>query len=325
MDKGVFKSKRVLVTGATGLIGKCLTIELLKNGAEVFALVRNIEKATAIFKENSKLHFIVSDIVDLPLENMKIEYIIHGASQTGSKDFVYRPVETINTAVLGTLRILEFARLNPIKGFIYLSSMEVYGTPYSDNKINELYETNINTMKVRSCYPEGKRMCESICSSYASEYEIPTKVVRLTQTFGPGVQYNDGRVFAEFARCVIENKDIVLKTKGETKRNYLYTEDAVSAILMVLIKGKVSEAYNIANEKTYCSIHEMAELVAQKCAKGKIKVVIDEEQEIEKLGYAPTLHMNLDCSKIKKLGWNPKVDLEEMFNSMIEELRTQIK
>lgn len=324
MDKNVFEGKSILVTGATGLIGKCLTKKLLENGAEVFALVRNLEKATAIFEENSKLHFIVCDIADLPLKNMKIEYIIHGASQTGSKAFIYEPVETITTAIQGTLRILEFAKLNPIRGFVYLSSMEVYGTPYSDCKIHESHETNINTMKVRSCYPEGKRMCESICASYASEYGIPTKVVRLTQTFGPGVQYNDGRVFAEFARCVIENKNIELKTKGETKRNYLYTEDAVSAILTVLIKGKVSEAYNVANEKTYCSIYEMAELVAQKCANDKIKVVINEETEVEKLGYAPTLHMNLDCTKIKELGWIPKVDLEEMFDNMIKELRMQI-
>ena len=76
---------------------------------------------------------------------------------------------------------------------------------------------------------------------------MPTRIVRLTQTFGTGVSYNDGRVFAEFARCVIEQRDIILKTKGETKRSYLYTADAVTAILTVLLNGETGAAYNAAN------------------------------------------------------------------------------
>ena len=77
------------------------------------------------------------------------------------------------------------------------------------------------------------------------------------------MEYNDGRVFADFARCVIEKRDIILKTKGETKRSYLYTEDAVCAILTVMLNGESGQAYNVANEETYCSIYEMAQLVAK--------------------------------------------------------------
>ena len=202
--------------------------------------------------------------------------------------------------------------------------MEVYGTPTTDEKIDEKHATNLNTMFPRSAYPESKRMCESLSASYASQYGVPAKVVRLTQTFGPGVQYNDGRVFAEFARCAIEGRDIVLHTKGETRRSYLYTEDAVNAILTVLVKGKAGEAYNAANEDTYCSIYEMAELVANDCAGGKIKVLI-EEAESSSYGYAPTLHMNLDTGKLMKLGWNPSVDLASMYKNMVGAMKGSMR
>lgn len=91
--------------------------------------------------------------------------------------------------------------------------MEVYGYPQSDEKIFETSGTNIDTMDVRSCYPESKRLCENLCVAYSREYDLPINILRLTQTFGPGVEYNDGRIFAEFARCVLENKDICLKQK----------------------------------------------------------------------------------------------------------------
>ena len=224
------------------------------------------------------------------------------------------------TAVEGTVNMLEFARANNAKGFVYLSSMEVYGTPSTDEKIDEKHSTNLDTMSVRTCYPESKRMCESLCASYASEYGVPAMVVRLTQTFGPGVEYNDGRVFAEFARCAIEGRNIILNTKGETKRNYLYTEDAADAIFTVLANGTAGEAYNAANEDTYCSIYEMACLVAEECAGGRIEVEIRERPDAAKLGYAPTLHMNLDTSKLRSLGWQPVTGLADMYRNMIESI-----
>lgn len=316
---GTFQNKKVLVTGATGLIGRTVVSELMKQGAEVLCLVRDAKKAERIFNgyDRARLHLLIADVCDVKAEVLGLDYIIHGASQTASKAFVQEPVETVMTALYGTRNLLEFARVNMVKGFIYISSMEVYGTPSTNEKIYEDHGTNLDTMQVRACYPESKRMCENLCRSYAAEYNIPAKVIRLTQTFGPGVEYDDGRVFAEFARCAIEGRDIILNTKGETTRCYLYTEDAVKAILTVLVKGAVGEAYNAANEVTYCSIYEMARLVAEKCADNNISVVI-KEIDTEKLGYAPVLHMNLDTSKLRSLGWKPTCNLEEMFSRMIE-------
>lgn len=251
-------------------------------------------------------------------------YIIHGASQTSSRAFIEEPIETITTALTGTKNMLEFARVNNVKGFVYLSSMEVYGSPLNDLKIDEKHGTNLDTMKVRSCYPESKRMCESLCASYSSEFGVPAKVVRLTQTFGPGVKYDDGRVFAEFARCAIERRNIVLKTKGETRRSYLYTEDAVNAILTVLYNGIPGQAYNAANEETYCSIYEMAKMVAGRFGDNSVKVLV-EETNPEKLGYAPVLYMNLDTTKLHNLGWKAKFNLESMYQNMIEDMKINQK
>lgn len=317
--------KRVLVSGATGLIGQAIVKSLLRENEHVIALVRSIERAKSVFgKENRNLEYIIGDICDIEPKNINVDYIIHGASQTSSRAFIDEPIETITIALSGTKNMLEFARINNVKGFVYLSSMEVYGSPLNDLKIDEKHETNLDTMKVRSCYPESKRMCESLCASYYSELGVPAKVVRLTQTFGPGVKYNDGRVFAEFARCAIEKKNIVLKTKGETKRSYLYIEDAVDAILTVLYNGIPGEAYNAANEATYCSIYEMAKMVADRFGDNSVEVLI-EETDAEKLGYAPVLHMNLDTTKLRNLGWKAKFNLQSMFQNMIEDMKVNQK
>lgn len=316
------RNKKILVTGATGLIGKSLVKFLYNHDARVVAMVRNKAKFDKQF-ENSTIDCIVSDIKDIVPKNLELDYIIHTACPTASKDFVEKPVETILTSFEGTKRILDLAKCNPLSSMVFLSSMEVYGYPKTDVKITEDSPTNINTMEVRSSYPECKRLCENLCTSYFSEYNVPIKVVRLTQTFGPGVEFSDARIFAEFARCVINSKDIVLKTKGDTKRSYLYIDDAVEAILTALINGKNGEVYNVANEQTYCSILDMANLVSTKIAENRIKVRIEEVQTNED-GYAPTLHMNLDTNKIKKLGWRPSTNLVDMYKNMIDEMKKQM-
>jgi nucleoside-diphosphate-sugar epimerase len=327
MDLTQLNHKKILITGATGLIGRTMIETLLEwnernNGSiQIIALVRNREKAEKMFSGNPNLSFLVCDVCNIPISNMDISYMIHGASITSSKMFVEQPVETVMTALLGTKNILELARVNPVKSVVYLSSMEVYGYPQTEEHITEEHGTDLDPMTVRSGYPESKRMCENLCASYGKEYGMPTKVVRLTQTFGPGVPYADGRVFAEFARCAIEKKDIVLKTKGETKRNYLYTKDAAEAILTVLLKGENGAAYNAANEETFCSIYEMAQLVAQQCVNGEIKVRI-EEKDISQYGYAPVLKMNLDAAKLRALGWKPQYNLKQMYDAMIMDMKT---
>ena len=118
-------------------------------------------------------------------------------------------------------------------------------------------------------------------------------------------------------RCAVEKKDIVLKSAGLTERPYLYTMDAISAILVSMLNAKPGEAYTVANPETYCSIKDMARIVADEIADGKIKLVFDIVEDIEKLGYAQTLYMDLDVKKIERLGWKPMTGLKSMYERMI--------
>ena len=253
----------------------------------------------------------------LPEIEEDIDYVIHGANPTSSRYFIEHPVETLHTAVYGTDNLLRLAGEKKVKSFVYLSTMETYGTPEKGIRITEDNCGQFDTTVIRNCYPLGKQFGENLCCSYFAEYHVPVKIARLTQTFGPGVNYHDGRVFAEFARCAIEHRNIVLKTRGETERAYLYTEDAVSAILTILLNGDNGQAYTVANEETYCSIYEMASLVA-----GRYGIQVEiREQDVLSQGYANTLYMDLDTTKLQKLGWKPRVGLEEMFDRMIQEMK----
>lgn len=323
-----FKNRTILITGATGLIGVNLVNallyvnEILNINCRILALVRNTEKAKEKFstQKTDNLVFINGDILEKISCDEKIDYIIHAASQTASRKFVEEPINTIDVALRGTKNVLELAKKNNILSMVFLSTMEVYGRPQNDEKISETHSTDLDTTEIRNCYPISKRMCENLCVCYG----VNAKIARLTQTFGPGVSYDDERVFAQFARCAIKKEDIVLHTKGETKRSYLYTADAVRAIFTILLKGASGQAYNVANEETYCSIYEMAQLVANECTGGKIKVRCELEENIEKLGYAPTLCMNLSVDKLKKLGWKPEYDLVSMYNNMINALEDSL-
>ena len=197
--------------------------------------------------------------------------------------------------------------------------MEAFGVTPADNR--DIRETDlgyIDVMNVRSSYSESKRLCENLCASYASEYGIPAKVIRLAQTVGPGVSYTDNRVTVQFARSVIEGKDIVLKTAGKTKRPILYIDDAVSAIQTVLERGKPGECYTAANPDTFCTIRDTAEAIIHDIAQDKIKLVFDLDPNA---GYAPDICLNLTVDKLKALGWEPKVGLVESYRRLIESLR----
>lgn len=312
--------KAVLITGASGLIGGLLVSCLVcgkQRGlfdCEVYALARSVEKARKLFGEDFDcVNWIFDDIEEADFGGMDVDYIVHAASITSSKGFIERPVEVLRTGILGTINLLEFAKTSGVEKFLYLSTMEVYGPHQGDDIVTEDTPVFADSGAVRNCYPISKITAENLCVSYGAEYGVPISIARLTQTFGPGVSYEDGRVFAEFARCAIENRDIILKTEGLTKRNYLYTADATRALFTVLLREDTKgEVYNVANEDTYCSIKEMAELV---CALYGGELGFDLSQDIS--AFAPTLSMNLSSGKIRSLGWKANIGLRTMFENLI--------
>lgn len=320
------RNSSFVITGATGLIGSLIVKYLLyanrtmNFGAKIYAVVRNVEKADKIFAEE-KTDALTYVVADLTKEKVNCEgdcdYIVHAAAVTASKVMVSDPVGTICTSIDGTEKMLQLAVEKKAKAFIYISSMEIYGQPTVGGKTAEKDLGYVDIENVRSCYPEGKRMCECLCTAYAAQYGVNVISARLAQTFGAGILPTENRVFAQFARSVMRGENIVLHTTGESEGNYVYTADAIAAIMTLLVKGKAGEAYNIANEDSHITIRNMAELVAREIAGEKIQVVIDIPEDSVSLGYAPPVKMWLDASKMRELGWKPKIGLVEAYKRMI--------
>ena len=320
------RNSSFVITGATGLIGSLIVKYLLyanrtmNFGANIYAVVRNVEKADKIFAEE-KTDALTYVVADLTKEKVNCEgdcdYIVHAAAVTASKVMVSDPVGTICTSIDGTEKMLQLAVEKKAKAFIYISSMEIYGQPTVGGKAAEKDLGYVDIENVRSCYPEGKRMCECLCTAYAAQYGVNVISARLAQTFGAGILPTENRVFAQFARSVMRGENIVLHTTGESEGNYVYTADAIAAIMTLLVKGKAGEAYNIANEDSHITIRNMAELVAREIAGEKIQVVIDIPEDSVSLGYAPPVKMWLDASKMRELGWKPEIGLVEAYKRMI--------
>lgn len=321
-------NKTIVITGSTGLIGSNLVNALIYVnkvrglGIKMILPVRNVGAAKKLFGEAAQIFsYNLGDKLEL---NCGMNYIIHLASPTGSTYFTERPVDTMLENIEGTRAVLELTKDKNVKKFIYLSTMEVYGFPEKGHRVKENELGAFETMNARNSYPIAKIACEALCNSYWSQYNVPVVILRATQTFGPGVKYDDGRVFAQFMRCALEKTDIVLKSEGLTKRQYLYTADAVSAILAGMLKGVSGESYSVANPNTCISIRDMAQMVADRIAKGTIKVRFDISEDIEKLGYAATLYMDLDVGRMLNLGWRPGIGLQEMYERMIRGIEEDI-
>lgn len=310
-----------LITGATGLIGSTLIncLLALNKGIEIIAPVRNKAKAENLFGYSNCIKIIECDIVTYDYESLGgVDYVIHCAAPTSSKFFVESPVETSRTIYEGTCALLEYARKMPVKSFVYLSSLEVYGRICDDSVyVTEEVQGDLEIMGVRSSYPMAKRATENLCCLYCSEYGVPVKVARLTQTTGAGISEDDNRIIAQFARLAAEGKDIVLHTSGESARPYCYLTDAVSAILYILLKGKSAEAYNVANEDTYISAKDMAYYLANHF-NPSISVLIHLDNT---MGYAPVTKLRLSAQKLRELGWKPKYGLKEIFSKLIDSLK----
>lgn len=310
----------VLITGGTGLVGFNLLQELARVKASlnirIFALVRNTEKAQRVFAPFlDQVELVCGDVREELTLSDSIDFIIHGASITSSKMFVENPVETIMTSFMGIRNMLELGRKKNVRSMVFLSSMEVYGVSKDDALLTEADVGYLNPLSIRSSYPESKRMSESLCVAYAKEYGVPVKIARLAQTFGPGMQPEDKRAIVQFLQSALSQKDIEIKASGESTRMYLYTFDAVSGLVTLLLHGENAAAYNVANKDTYCSVRTLAESIV-KVVGGNSRVLVNTGTEEERRIYPPDSFLRLDTSKLEALGWRASYDLDASIRNL---------
>lgn len=318
------RSKNIIVTGATGLIGSSIVKYLLALGIDIHitALVRNLKKANDTYGNSiSKIRVIESDICKyFDQTDDKQNYVIHCASPTNGDYMNNHPVETFDVATSTTKSIMKYACRSKCDAIVFLSSIEYYGFNDNDKLITEEFIGYIDVSKPRSSYPLGKRAAEFICKAYAIQYNVPVKIARLTQCFGAGVNLNDNRVFMQFAKSILKNKNIQLHTSGNSSKPYCYVSDCVKAILYILLYGDNGESYNVSTPNTYISIRELA----QKLIEWFNPELELEYKILENNNYAPQSKLNIDSSKLMKLGWTPEYNLYEMFDRLILSLKQDV-
>ena len=321
-----FSNKRVLVSGASGFLASYLIETLLSLEhiygirVQITALIRSKERYDTRFGHhvnNPNLTMLLQDVCEPISLNHPHHFIIHAASQASPKYYGIDPVGTLKANILGTMNLLELARGNPIESFLYFSSGEVYG----ETNIFPIKETDyglVDPVKIRACYAENKKMGENMCVAWNSQYQIPTKIIRPFHTYGPGVSLEDGRVFADFIKNVIEGEDIVMNSNGEAKRAFCYISDATKAFFIVLLRGKESVPYNIGNPDAELSIKDLAGIICKLSPEKKLKI-INKKNSNSKYYLKSLITRNCpDITRVSNLQWSPQVNVRDGFKRTIE-------
>jgi len=312
------RGKSVLITGACGLICSCIVdIIMYRNvhfddNITVYALCRNGKAAKRRFLsyfESGQFVFVKQDVCDKIGLESHIDYIIHGASHAHPAAFANDPVGTMMTNFHGMYNSLRFARENASTRVLFVSSSESYGEITGQmGAVSEDYSGYVNPMDVRSCYPSSKRAAETLCVSFASQYNVDVVVARPSHVYGPSMRSSDSRAISAFIRNVLSENDVIMKSQGTQVRGYCYVVDAASAILSVMLMGESCNAYNVSDKDSILSVKEMADIVA-KC--GNRNLVISEASVLEKAGFTPVSWQVLDSSKLENLGWKAKTHIKE--------------
>jgi dTDP-glucose 4,6-dehydratase len=318
----------MLVTGATGMVGQYVVLSLLEISARldgrlhVIGHARNEAKARARFGpllERPYFALAIGDVTDpAGLPDRPLTHIVHAASPATPGQFRDDPVGVIGANVLGSIGLLERARAHEAY-FAFISTMEVYGqVPRPDGGGDvELREDDagvINSLELRSAYPESKRLAETLCLAYEAQYGVRSDIVRLSHTYGPGMELTDTRVQAEFLRRALGQEDIVLKSDGSMRRSYTYIADAAAAVLVVLLTAPArtgTEAFNVADNASRTSIRELAEAVLAASGRPPEALRIELADAAGQMWSKVSGGTYLDCARIESLGWRARHQLAD--------------
>lgn len=314
-------NQTIMVVGATGLIGQGLIHVLLVANErldlklKIIGVARNREKVAreyANLLDESALTFIYQTL-DHPFDQVTtVDLIFHTAAVTDGRVLTQYPVESFESQLLGMTNVLQLAKRTQAR-VVYLSSMEIYGQPFVAGRATEKDLGYVDPLVLRNGYPESKRANEFLASAYHAEYGVWVVNARLAQTFGPGVAEDDHRVFAQFARSAIAGKDIVLQTDGTSMGNYAYLYDTIAALFLLSEQGQPGESYNVVNEATTVSIKHLAQIAASLYGNSDVVIRIPDQDP----GYAPKVALKLSGQKLLQLGWQPTLNLKQMFEKLI--------
>ncbi len=275
-DWATLDGKTILITGAYGMLATYITYFLMFLNLEkaiavkVICQGRNIDKAKKKFRdrvsgiwEHPNFCFMDFDI-RMKINNLPhIDYIIHAASLASPQYYTKQPVEVIEPNVLGSYQLLSLAKEHRCDGFLFFSTSDIYGKVESTGGFTESMMGCMDPLDAHSCYGESKRLGETLCAAFYREYGIRTVIARIGHTYGPTMDIeNDPRSFASLMKCALEGNDIILYSDGMAKRPFCYIADAVAAYMLLLIKGRGGEAYNVTNTEQFLSIRELADIIA---------------------------------------------------------------
>lgn len=258
---------------------------------------------------NKYFHFISANVKEPIKITGNIDYIIHAASIASPPVYRKYPLETIEVNVTGLKNLLNLGREKDLKGFLFLSTSEIYGDPPPENiPTPEDYCGNVSCTGPRACYDESKRLGETLAINYWRQYGMPVKTVRPFNVYGPGLRLDDKRVIPDFFRDALVKNKITIFSNGLPTRSFCYVSDGITGFMSVLLSGYSGEAFNIGNDQQEISIIELAKIIAQTV--GGIEIVFRESGEAEYLTDNPQRRCP-DLTKAKRLlGYRPQVNLE---------------
>jgi len=327
-DFDLLKDKKILITGATGLICSYLVDLIMysnqyrSSNVQVYAMGRNEAFAKKRFEDywgSGNFVFIKQDVSDDFNFDYTFNYIIHGAGNATPGSITADPVGTMNANYFGIYNVLEYSRKHSVEKVLYLSSSEIYGQGNESGIFKEDYSGYVNCLELRSCYPSSKRASETLCVSYNKQYGLNAIIARPAFIYGPTINSTDNRVIPQFLNNVLDGKDIIMKSEGLQMRSYCYVGDCATAMLKILFYGNPAEAYNIANKNSTVNIRKVADTIASLENK---KVIFELPDNKEKASYAVVTNSILDSTKLEELGWEGQYSIEKGLQQTLQILKS---
>lgn len=323
---------RILISGATGLIGSVIVDCLMQMNDEyrthffVTALAKGKQRAIdrlGLYFERKDFCFVACDVNEPLPEIGNTTYIIHAASNTHPVEYSSDPIGTIKTNVVGTENLLEYGKSHQCRRFVFLSSVEIYGENRGEkDSFGEKDFGYLDCNQLRSGYPESKRLAESLCRAYEAAYGMDIVIPRLSRVYGPTMWHDDSKALAQFIKKAVQGENIVLKSEGHQYYSYIHVLDAVEAIFCILDRGKSGEAYNVSSVLSDIRLCDLAEKLAEIVG---TQVVFELPDEKEKKGYSQATRAILDNTKLRGLGWKENYDINQGLRMTVRILREQAR